>query len=61
MTNMLRFVGVLQPAVHTNSGVTLVNAFIIRTDVTTTATAVTAVMNATVVSYKLTYVSLKLW
>jgi len=45
----------------TDSSVTLVNAFISHTNVTITATAATAVMNATAVSYKLTCVLLNAW
>ena len=50
----------VQPVHLTDSSVTLVNAYISHTNVTITATAVTAVMNATAVSYKLTGVLLNL-
>jgi len=48
---ILSFFVFLQLVHHTDSSVTLVNAFISHTDVTATATAVIAVMNATVVSF----------
>ena len=60
ITYVLCFVCV-QPVNHTDSSVTPVNAFIKHTDVTDAVTAVTAAMNATVVSSKVTCVLLKLW
>jgi len=59
ITYVLCFVCV-QPVNHTDSSVTPVNAFIKHTDVTDAVTAVTAAMNATVVSSKVTCVLLKL-
>jgi len=45
----------LQPVDHTNSSVTLVNAYMSHTGVTAAVTVVTAVMNATAVSFLLQF------